>query len=107
MITRQMLIDAGVFAVQVRTFDKEYPDGMEITPENCLRAMHMGLRQMIEKQLSDLSLKLYRKSRANIYKEFTEANVQAEKLHENTINQLRETCLKAEALALCKAMSPS
>lgn len=75
LITKQMLEDKGGCGNQVEIFAKEWPAGMEVTAENCLRLadLHLNVDWAARNLLTATAFKAYEKARDQVREAYQKA----------------------------------
>jgi len=78
-ITREYLVGLGASCEQLDTFSDEWPDGAEITLDNCLRAAELGLDLdwLAEKMFPAPALEAYLQATAPALEAFEKATAPA------------------------------
>ena len=78
-ITREYLVGLGASCEQLDTFSEEWPDGAEVTLDNCLRAAELGLNLnwLAEKMFPARALEAYRQATAPALEAFEKATAPA------------------------------
>ena len=100
-ITKQQLVAAHVCPNQVKIFDKEWPDGAEITLENYLLAVKLDLNVdwFAKNIFSAPAQKAYDEAMAIAQKAYDIAMAQAQKVYDIAIAPPLEAYYKAMAEA--------
>ena len=78
-ITREYLVGLGASCEQLDTFSDEWPDGAEITLDNCLRAAELGLNLdwLAENMFPARALEAYLQAIAPAWEAFEKARATA------------------------------
>jgi len=100
-ITREYLVGLGASCEQLDTFSDEWPDGAEITLDNCLRAAELGLDLdwLAEKMFPARALEAYLQATAPALEAYEQAKAQALEAY----RQARATALEAYRQATAPA----
>ena len=101
-ITREYLVGLGASYEQLDTFSDEWPDGAEITLDNCLRAaeLRLNLDWLAEKMFPAPALEAYEQATAPALEAFEQAKAQALEAY----LQARATALEAYEKATAPAL---
>ena len=83
-ITREYLVSLGASCEQLDAFSAEWPDGAEITLENCLRAAELGLDLdwLAEKMFPARAWEAYRQATAPAREAYRQATAPAWEAYE-------------------------
>ena len=83
-ITREYLVGLGASCEQLDTFSDEWPDGAEITLDNCLRAAELGLDLdwLAEKMFPAPALEAYLQATAPAWEAYVQATAPAWEAYE-------------------------
>ena len=78
-ITREYLVGLGASCEQLDTFSDEWPDGAEITLDNCLRSaeLRLNLDWLAEKMFPAPAREAYEKARATAWEAYEQATAPA------------------------------
>jgi len=111
-ITHEYLVGLGASCEQLDTFSEEWPDGAEVTLDNCLRAaeLHLNLDWLAEKmfparareafeQARAPALEAYRQATAPAREAFEQARATAWEAYEQATAPAREAFEQARATA--------
>ena len=101
-ITREYLVGLGASCEQLDTFSDEWPDGAEITLDNCLRAAELGLDLdwLAEKMFPAPALEAYEKATAPAFEAYEKARATAWEAYRQATAPAWEAFEKAIAPAL-------
>ena len=101
-ITREYLVGLGASCKQLDTFSGEWPDGAEVTLDNCLRAAELGLDLdwLAEKMFPARALEAYLQATAPALEAYEQAKAQALEAY----RQARATALEAYEQATAPAL---
>ena len=101
-ITHEYLVGLGASCEQLDTFSEEWPDGAEVTLDNCLRAaeLHLNLDWLAEKMFPARALEAYRQATAPAWEAYEQATAPALEAFE----QARATAWEAYEQATAPAL---
>jgi len=100
-ITREYLVGLGASCEQLDTFSEEWPDGAEVTLDNCLRAaeLHLNLDWLAEKMFPARALEAYEQATAPALEAFEQATAPAREAYEQATAPALEAFEQARATA--------
>ena len=103
-ITHEYLVGLGASCEQLDTFSEEWPDGAEVTLDNCLRAaeLHLNLDWLAEKMFPARALEAYRQATAPAREAYEKARAQAREAYEQATAPALEAFEQARATAFYK-----
>src|SRR3990167_3823589 len=100
-ITHEYLVGLGASCEQLDTFSEEWPDGAEVTLDNCLRAaeLHLNLDWLAEKMFPARALEAYRQATAPALEAYEQAIAPAWEAYQRAKAPAREAYEQAIAPA--------
>jgi len=103
-ITHEYLVGLGASCEQLDTFSEEWPDGAEVTLDNCLRAaeLHLNLDWLAEKMFPARALEAFEQATAPAREAYEKARAQAREAYEQATAPALEAYEQATAPAFYK-----
>src|SRR3990167_3419778 len=101
-ITHEYLVGLGASCEQLDTFSDEWPDGAEVTLDNCLRAaeLHLNLDWLAKKMFPATAREAYEQATAPAWEAYEQAKAQALEAYLQARATAWEAYLQARAQAL-------
>ena len=103
-ITREYLVGLGASCEQLDTFSDEWPDGAEITLDNCLRAAELGLDLdwLAEKMFPARALEAYEQATVPAWEAYEQARATAWEAYRHALAPAWKAFEQARATAFYK-----